>query len=126
MRPGYRLACWLVVVPLPAACSTDEPGSQIPRFDDPRLTQGRSTWMMVCRNCHLTGVAGAPAVDDAAAWQSRLQKGRDALYANALQGIGDGDGWRMPPRGGSPALSDDAVRAAVDFMLEAQRVLGDR
>jgi cytochrome c5 len=93
--------------------------AQPPTFDDPDLSAGRSVWMSTCRNCHLTGVAGAPALHDIAAWTPRLAKGHDTLFGSVLQGIGDGTTWRMPPRGGNPALSDAQVRQAVDYTLAA-------
>ncbi len=78
-------------------------------------------WMRVCRNCHLMGIAGAPAIGDYTAWNPRAAKGQAALYTSALQGIRDDMGWKMPPRGGNAALSDEEVRLAVDFMLAAAR-----
>jgi cytochrome c5 len=100
-------------------CSDDSPRMELPSFPDSELQQGRSTWMRVCRNCHLLGVAGAPAVSDAAAWQSRLARDRQSLYRSAIEGIGDADGWRMPPRGGNDALTDYDVQRAVDYMVAA-------
>ena len=90
-----------------------------PLFDDPHLKAGRSTWMMACRACHLTGVAGAPAVSDIDAWAPRLGKGRSALHASALNGIRAANGWTMPPMGGNERLSSSQVRAAVDYMVAA-------
>lgn len=108
-----------------SGCGDEGAALQTPRFDDPRLQQGRTIWMQVCRNCHLTGVAGAPAIGDPEAWVERRQKGFDTLYSNALQGIGDDNGsWRMPPRGGNDTLSDEQLRRAVDYMLEAAQSAG--
>ncbi len=78
-------------------------------------------WMQVCRNCHLMGIAGAPAIGDYSAWKPRVAKGTAALYSSATQGIRGEAGWTMPPRGGNAALSDQQVRLAVDFMLAAAR-----
>ena len=39
-------------------------------------------------------------------------KGKAGLHATALKGKG-----AMPPKGGNAALSDDAVKAAVDYLL---------
>ena len=64
-----------------------------------------------CLACHSTGAAGAPKIGDAAAWQDRLGKGLDALISSAINGIG-----AMPPRGGSQ-LSDDQIRATVEYIL---------
>jgi cytochrome c5 len=90
-----------------------------PRFDDPHLEAGRSTWMMTCRACHLTGVAGAPAVGKFDAWAPRLGKGRSALHASAVNGLRNESGWTMPPKGGNQRLSPQQVKAAVDYMLAA-------
>ena len=119
------VAAAAVMLALSSGCSDEGTAPQTPRFDDPRLQQGRTIWMQVCRNCHLTSVAGAPAIGDAAAWAERQRKGIDALYASALQGIADNNGsWRMPPRGGNDTLSDEQVRRAIDYMLAAAQSVG--
>jgi len=71
-----------------------------------------------CAACHGAGVAGAPAFGDVAAWTERVAKGIDALYANAINGYQGSAGY-MPPKGGNAALSDESVKAAVDYMAEA-------
>ena len=121
-----RLAPTLVAIALLAACSDEPPGTALPTFDKPALAQGKNIWMQVCRNCHLTGVAGAPAVNDPAAWQQRLAKGEETLYRNAISGIPNVSGWTMPPRGGVDRLSDTDVRLAVDYMLAAQAEIAAR
>jgi cytochrome c5 len=73
---------------------------------------GKSTYDTACAACHGTGVAGAPKQGDKAAWAPRIKAGKEALYASALKGKG-----AMPPKGGNTALSDDAVKAAVDYMV---------
>jgi cytochrome c5 len=101
-----------------SGCSgEDRSPPTVPVFDDVDLQQGRTTWMQVCRNCHLLGVAGAPAISDAANWAPRIAKGKEALYHSAMNGIPRGEGWGMPPRGGNAKLSDREVRQAVDFMV---------
>ena len=116
----------LLLLPLLAACGGEQPRDAMPSFDAPDLIQGKNTWMQVCRNCHLNGVAGAPAVSDAAAWQQRMAKGRQALYNSAINGISTGKGWSMPPRGGVERLTDVEVRQAVDYMLAAQAALAEQ
>ena len=104
-----------------AGCSGQDPGfqaSDMPRFDGPDLSMGRSVWMGTCRNCHLLGVAGAPAVTDYPAWEPRIAKGKPALNHSALGGVkGHDDKFRMPPRGGNDRLSEEQVRRAVDYMV---------
>lgn len=59
-----------------------------------------------CANCHAAAVAGAPALDDDAAWAVRREKGFDALFASALNGLN-----AMPARGGSTYTDDEIARA---------------
>lgn len=69
-----------------------------------------------CAACHANGTLAAPIVGDVGAWASRISKGVETLYANAIGGIGS-----MPAKGGNIGLSDDDVRAAVDYMLEQSK-----
>jgi cytochrome c5 len=77
---------------------------------------GKATYDTVCMACHSTGAAGAPKLGDKAAWAPRLAQGKNALYTSALKGKG-----AMPPKGGNPAIADDAVKAAVDYMAGAAK-----
>jgi cytochrome c5 len=77
---------------------------------------GKATYDSACTVCHTAGVAGAPKPGDKAAWAPRLAQGKPALYNSALKGKG-----AMPPKGGNASLSDDAVKAAVDYMLAAAK-----
>jgi cytochrome c5 len=117
-------AVTLAAALMTSACSPesaqDEGTVEMPAFADDRLAAGRSVWMGTCRACHLLGVAGAPAVTDAPVWEARLEKGREALYRSALNGIRGEDGkYRMPPRGGNKRLTEEQVRRAVDYKLAA-------
>lgn len=73
---------------------------------------GATIFNSVCGACHNTGAAGAPKVDDKAAWAPRIAQGKDALYKSAIGGKG-----AMPPKGGAADLSDDEIKGAVDFIL---------
>jgi cytochrome c5 len=75
---------------------------------------GKTTFDSVCTACHSTGAAGAPKLGDKAAWAPRIAQGKATLYNSALKGKG-----AMPPKAGNPALPDDAVKAAVDYMVSA-------
>ncbi|MFB9147786.1 c-type cytochrome [Halomonas alkalicola] len=74
---------------------------------------GEAIYNQACMACHMTGAAGAPIKGNEGHWAERLEKGMDELYANSINGIG-----AMPPKGGHANLSDEEVKAAVDFMLE--------
>jgi cytochrome c5 len=73
---------------------------------------GPTVYNTVCGACHNTGAAGAPKIDDKAAWAPRVATGNDALYNSALNGKN-----AMPARGGVATLSDDEVKATVDYIL---------
>ncbi len=75
-------------------------------------SSGKQAYDQVCARCHATGMLGAPKVGSESAWASRIKKGKQALYQNAINGIG----IIMPPKGGS-TLPDSQVKAAVDYML---------
>ena len=81
-------------------------------------SDGAGIYSGVCVSCHGSGIPGIPQVGDAAAWSERVAKGKDALYANAINGYTGTSGIPMPAKGGNPALSDAEVQAAVDYMVE--------
>lgn len=79
-------------------------------------TDGPGVYEQVCGACHLNGIGGAPRSDDKAAWAPRIAQGKDTLYKHALEGYSGKNGV-MPAKGGRTDLSDDLVRAAVDYMV---------
>ena len=84
------------------------------------LADGEAVYNSGCAACHATGVAGAPKFGDKAAWASRISKDKETLYSNALNGF-QGEAGVMPPKGGFMNLSDDDVKAAVDYMIDAHK-----
>jgi len=76
---------------------------------------GEAVFTMVCSACHTGGLLGAPKVDDKAAWAGRKSAvgGVDGLVKSAINGKNS-----MPARGGKADLSDDEVKAAVEFILK--------
>lgn len=79
-------------------------------------SDGKAIYTQICRACHATGVAGAPVIGDKAAWSPRIATGSEALLQSALKGRGG-----MPPKGGNPGLSDEQVRAAMEYMISQSR-----
>ena len=73
---------------------------------------GEEAYNSVCMSCHTSGAAGAPMIGNSSQWTDRMAKGKETLYSNAINGIGI-----MPAKGGVATLSDDEVRAAVDYIL---------
>ncbi|OGB24996.1 MAG: hypothetical protein A3I66_03130 [Burkholderiales bacterium RIFCSPLOWO2_02_FULL_57_36] len=88
-----------------------------PSFADPHLAKGRAIWLDTCKACHAAGFADAPPVHDKEAWRPRLAKGKKVLQQHALNGFFGPQSTMMPPRGGNGKLSDDEVKAAVDYMI---------
>ncbi|MBE0489334.1 MAG: cytochrome c5 family protein [Halomonas sp.] len=75
---------------------------------------GEAIYNQACMACHMTGAAGAPIKGDADAWGPRLEQGMATLYDHSINGFN-----AMPAKGGNMSLSDDDMKAAVDFMVEA-------
>ncbi len=78
--------------------------------------EGADTYNAACTACHGPGIAGAPKTGDAAAWKDRLAQGEETLIKHALAGF-QGNTGMMPPKGGRMDLSDEAVTAAVKYMV---------
>jgi len=78
---------------------------------------GEDVYNTACAACHGAGVAGAPKFGDAAAWADRVSKGMDTLAEHAINGFQGSAGY-MPPKGGRADLSDDSVKAAVQYMVD--------
>lgn len=83
-------------------------------------TQGKSVFNKTCALCHAVGAAGAPKPGDQADWAPRIAQGVDVLYKHAIEGYTGAKGV-MPARGGAASLTDDEVKAAVDYMVEQSK-----
>jgi len=82
---------------------------------------GKGTYNSICVACHGSGIPGIPQLGDAAAWVPRIEKGNDTLYDHAINGYTGSSGMPMPAKGGNPDLSDDDVKAAVDYMVTSSQ-----
>ena len=85
------------------------------------VNTGKQVYSGLCFSCHGTGLPGIPQFGDAAAWAPRIAQGTEILYERSILGFAGSSGIMMPARGGNPALSDDEVKAAVDYMVENSR-----
>jgi cytochrome c5 len=82
-----------------------------------QAVDGQKVYQQACAMCHATGTAGAPRTGDKAAWEARIAQGVDVLDEHAIKGF-KGSRGVMPPKGGRSDLSDDAVMAAVAYMVD--------
>ncbi|HEY7740603.1 MAG TPA: c-type cytochrome [Steroidobacteraceae bacterium] len=76
----------------------------------------RMIYETACMACHGMGLAGAPKTGDKGAWGPRIAAGKATLYQHAIEGFQGSVGF-MPAKGGRADLSDDAVKATVDYMV---------
>jgi cytochrome c5 len=84
------------------------------------MADGKATYDTACFACHATGAAGAPKFADKAAWAPRIAQGMDVLHDHAIKGYQGKTGF-MPAKGGRADLSDDVVKAAVEYMVNAAK-----
>ncbi len=98
-----------------AVLETAQTGGNAAPFDG--STDGQLIYDNVCFACHSTGAGGAPKLETAA-WTDRMDKGTEALIANAINGF-QGNAGLMPAKGGRADLTDEQVAAAVQHMLDS-------
>lgn len=77
---------------------------------------GEKLYKSVCFACHATGVANAPKFGDKAAWEPYIKTGMDAMVKVAMQGKPP-----MPPKGGAATATEEDIRAAVQYMVDAAK-----
>lgn len=85
-----------------------------PEVENTNISKAEKMYNDSCKLCHATDNMGAPAVGDADVWHSLMEKGKDKILANAINGLGG-----MPPKGGNMDLSDEDMKSIVDFMIDA-------
>lgn len=114
-------ACGKKEVPAPAASASAVVVAAAPApVVAPENTVGKAIYGKTCSLCHAANVAGAPKPGDKADWGPRIAQGMDILYKHALEGFTGAKG-QMPARGGSTTLTDEEVKATVNFMVDQSR-----
>lgn len=97
----------------PAAQQPPQPPQQQAAAVNPA---GEKLYKTTCFACHGTGVANSPKVGDKAAWAPYIATGMDTMVKVAIQGKG-----AMPPKGGAMSASEDDIRAAIEYMVNASK-----
>lgn len=120
----YRLLLVIALFCL-AACSGDrtesasgpvarEDGADtVPSWRDEHDALGRETYERACASCHESGEGGAPVTGRREDWSGRSDMWQAILFEHAKSGY-----LEMPGKGGQDELSDEAVEAASEYMLE--------
>ena len=111
--PAAAPAAAAAPVATPAAAAAPAAVAAAPAAADPAA--GKGLYDKNCFACHAAGVAGAPKFGDKAAWAPYVATGIETMLKVAISGKG-----AMPPRGGSTA-TDDELRAAIQFMVDAAK-----
>ncbi len=98
--------------------AAEEMVAEAPASNEASGNAGEKIYKGLCVNCHGIAAMAAmiPQTGDAAEWGPRIEKGIDTLYSNAINGFTGSKGM-MPARGSNPSLTDDEVKAAVDYMV---------
>jgi len=81
------------------------------------INAGKTVYDGVCAACHGSGIPGIPQFGDTTAWSARIKLGKETLYEHAIYGFKGNSGMPMPAKGGKPDLTDDEVKAAVDYLI---------
>lgn len=106
---------------LSGAAGADAFADRFIAFKETQLQIGRTIWVDNCMTCHGYGIAGAPIPTRPKDWAHRLEQDQQTLYSHAIEGFFGPKGTMMPARGDNPALTDDEVKAAVDYMTAVAR-----
>ncbi|OFO28007.1 cytochrome [Neisseria sp. HMSC056A03] len=98
-----------------AAASADAPKADAAKAEDKGAAaggaDGKKVYEASCQACHGGAVPGIPHVGKKEDWAPRIKQGKDTLHKHAIEGFN-----AMPAKGGNGSLSDDEVKAAVDYM----------
>jgi cytochrome c5 len=100
--------------PAPAPDAAAAPAAAVPVAD---AALGKSVYGKTCALCHAAGIAGAPKPGNKDEWGPRIAQGKETLYKHAMEGF-TGSKGAMPARGGNAKLTDEEVKAAVEFMAD--------
>jgi cytochrome c5 len=77
---------------------------------------GEALYNTFCIACHSTGLANAPKLGDADAWNKILEIGMDGLLSSAKAGKNV-----MPAMGNCADCTDDELISAINFMSETKK-----
>lgn len=111
-----------VAAPVPAetttvetvAAETTEAETPAAETTSNKPVDGGEIYNTYCAICHKLGMNAAPKYGNKALWAKRIAQGRETVYSHAINGLRG-----MPPRGGFANLTDEEIKAGVDYMVKA-------
>ncbi len=115
--PAEPVAEAVPAVPAEAPAPAETPAVAAPAAETPAGSapvDGGQIYNTYCAICHKAGMNAAPKFGNKALWAKRIAQGRETVYAHAINGLRG-----MPPRGGFADLTDEQVKAGVDYMVNA-------
>ena len=99
-----------------AAAPAAAPAAEAPKAEDKGAAapgaDGKVVYEASCKACHGNGIPGVPQVGNKGDWAARIKAGKDTVHKHAIEGFN-----AMPAKGGNSSLTDDEVKAAVDYMV---------
>ena len=103
--------------PVATPVTTDEsaaPEAKTAEATSSAPIDGGQLYNTYCAICHRAGMNAAPKYGSKPLWAKRIAQGRETMYSHAINGLRG-----MPARGGFAQLTDDEVKAGVDYMVRA-------
>lgn len=108
----------------PAATAASEPTTAETSAAPAANTQvasgrGQEIFEQSCKACHgaTSPIPGAPKITKVDDWKDRIAQGEDVLVKRAIEGF-VGKGGMMPAKGGNPSISDEDIKATVQYMVK--------
>ena len=109
---GAATASAVVATTVEKASDTVDTTKEVVAVAQADNSVGEKIYKKACFSCHGVGVLGAPRLGNVEEWKARVTLGKEELYKSAIQGK-----QSMPPKGGNFNLSDDDIKAVVDYMI---------
>ena len=96
-----------------ADVNTDEPLQLAQLTADFNAEQ---TYMQSCFACHSSGAGGAPLLDATGDWDTRMEKGMEAVMSNVINGVN-----AMPAKGLCFNCTNEDLQALVEYMYSTSQ-----
>ncbi|XXQ69408.1 c-type cytochrome [Neisseriaceae bacterium B1] len=81
--------------------------------------RGQEVFEQSCKACHgsTSPIPGAPKITKNDEWKDRIAQGEATLFKHAIEGF-TGKAGMMPAKGGNATISDEDIKATVQYMVK--------